>query len=170
MNEERPQAGDGADKGCPAAVPATHPATCVPPSAGGQLEPYGARVVVRPVSQPLDPESFLSALLEGVAASCVASGASVIGHLKCLFYTPGGVLACNLTSVRSGARCTARDEDATKVLGPGDSARLDLAVLVYGLPGTTIDALLRRALTSLLEPLEVAWSIGGLGEAPHEAI
>ncbi len=169
MNEDRPQAGDGAGKGCPDGGPATRPAIRVPPSAGGQLEPYGARVVVRPASRALEPESFVTVLLEDLAASCVASGASVIGHLKCLLYTPGGVLACNLTSVGSAAQCTARDEDATKVLGPGDSARLDLVVLVYGLAAATIDALLRRALTCLLEPLEVAWSIGGVGEALHEA-
>jgi hypothetical protein len=141
----------------------------IPPSAAGQLEPYGAQVWVQPTSRGLEPQHFLTVLLEDLAASCVASGASVIGHLKCLLYTPGGVLACNLTSVLSGAQYTARDEDATNVLGPDDSARLDLVVLVYGLPAATIDALLRRALNCLLEPLEVAWSIGGVGEALHEA-
>ena len=137
----------------------------IPPSAAGRLEPYGARVLLQPTSRGLEPRQFLTGLLEDLAASCLTSGASVIGHLKCLLHMPSGVIACNLTSVRSGARCTAREEEATKVLGPGDSARLDLAVLVYGLPAATVDALLRRALAGLLEPLEVEWSIAGSGKA-----
>lgn len=141
----------------------------IPPSAASQLEPYGARVWVQPASRGLEPQQFLTGLLEDLAASCLTSGASVIDHLKCLLRTPGGVLACNLTSVPSGARCAAWEEEATKVLEPGAGARLDLAVLVYGLPAATVDALLRRALASLLEPLEVAWSIAGSGEPLHEA-
>jgi len=137
----------------------------IPPSAAGQLEAYGVRVALQPASRGLEPQQFLTALLEDLAASCLSSGASVIGHLKCLLHTPGGVIACNLTSIRSGARCAAWEEEATKVLEPGAAARLDLAVLVYGLPVATIDTLLRCALANLLGSLEVAWSIAGSGEA-----
>ena len=157
MNDDRPEKpGAGAER---------RGGGDIPPSAAGRLEPYGARVLLQPTSRRLEPQQFLTALLEDLAASCLASGALVIGHLKCLLHTPGGVIACNLTSVRSGARCTAREEDATRVLEPGVSARLDLAVLVYGLPAATVDVLLRRALAGLLEPLEVAWSMAGSGEA-----
>ena len=137
----------------------------IPPSAAGQLEAYGVRVALQPASRGLEPQQFLTALLEDLAASCLTSGASVIGHLKCLLHTPGGVFACNLTSVRSGAQCSALDDGARKVLEPGAAARLDLAVLVYGLPVATIDTLLRCALANLLGPVEVAWSIAGSGEA-----
>jgi hypothetical protein len=161
VNDGRPEK-PGAGEGCPGGGG-------IPPSAAGQLEPYGARVLLQPASHGLAPQQFLTGLLEDLAASCLASGASVIGHLKCLLYTPSGALACNLTSDGSGARCTARDEGATKVLEPGDCARLDLAVLVYGLPTATIDTLLRGALANLLEPREVAWSINGPGKRPQEA-
>lgn len=140
----------------------------IPPSAAGHLEPYGARVWVQPVLRGLEPQQFLTGLLDDLAASCLASGASVIGHLKCLLHTPTGVIVCNLTSVRSGARCTAREEDATRVLEPGTGASLDLAVLVYGLPAATVDSLLRGALAGLLEPLEVAWSIAGSCDTLHQ--
>ena len=78
-----------------------------PQSAAGHLEPYGVRIALQPTTQALDPRPFLIGLLEQLATSCLASGASVIGHLKCLLRTPEGVLGCNLTSVRSGASCTA---------------------------------------------------------------
>jgi hypothetical protein len=130
----------------------------MPPSAAGSLEPYGVRVLIHPVSRPVDPQQFLVRLLEDLAAACLASGASLIGHLKCLLHAPGGVLACNLTSVRSGSRCTARGDEARKMLVPGDVARLDLAVLVYGLPQRTIETLLRTELAGRLEPNEVSWS------------
>jgi hypothetical protein len=146
-------------------------ASCVAPSAVGRLEPYGARVVLQPSARGLEPEQFLTRLLEDLAASCAACGALVIGHLKCLLHTPGGVLACNLTSVRSGVSCTARAGAAARApLEPGGDVRLDLAVLVYGLPTVTIDMLLRRALAVLLEPIGASWSLTGSSDGLHDAL
>jgi hypothetical protein len=153
-----------------------------PPSAGGHLEPYGIRVTLRlpaeeapgaatgpsagesagqSVAQPTvwaagetELQECLVVFLEDVAQACVASGASVIGHLKCLLHLPGHVVACNLTSLREGARCTSRPA----ALEPGREARLDLAVLVYGLPATTIDMVVRAALSHTFGPLGVSWS------------
>ncbi len=139
-----------------------------PPSAAGSLEPYGARVTIGAASRPLEPEQFLTTLLEDLAAACLASGASIIGHLKCLLRTSDGVIACNLTSIRSGATCSgpAGAQEPNTPLAPGESGRLDLAVLVYGLQAATIDTLLRQTLETLLEPLEVAWAMAESGEAP----
>ena len=133
-----------------------------PQSAAGHLEPYGVRIALQPTTQALDPRPFLIGLLEQLATSCLASGASVIGHLKCLLRSPEGVLGCNLTSVRSGASCGARaGDEAARALPPGMRATLELTVLVYGLPATTIDALLHQALAALLDPLAVSWLVGG---------
>jgi hypothetical protein len=136
----------------------------LPPSAAGQLEPYGARIILEPTAGPLDPQLFLTSLLQDLAAACVASGASVIGHLKCLLHLPGGTLACNLTSVRGGAKCSPRSTEGTPALVLGQHVRLDLAVLVYGLPAPTIAGLVHDVLTQLLQPLAVDWSVD-LGEA-----
>ena len=44
------------------------------------------------------------------------------------------------------------------MVAPGEEARLDLAVLVYGLPGAIIDGLVADALEGLLSPLGALWS------------
>lgn len=131
----------------------------VAPSAAGHLEPYGARVTLSADSAALDAGPFLVAFLEGLAGECVASGATLIGHLKCLLHLPGGRLACNLTSLRAGARCTAPDGQPALLLNPGEVARLDLAVLVYGLAEQTIDGLVRSMLARLTGPHAVSWSV-----------
>jgi hypothetical protein len=127
-----------------------------PPSAAGPLEPYGIRVMVRPLAGDFEPQEFLVTFLQDLAAACMASGASIIGHLKCLLHTPGRAVACNLTSLREGARCSA---PTPVTLKPGQEARLDLAVLVYGLPAAKIDDLVRSALSRLLGSRDVSWSI-----------
>ncbi len=130
-----------------------------PPSAAGHLEPYGVHVLVRLGPHALDPEAFLITLLQELAAECTGSGASLIAHLKCLLHTSDGAVACNLTSVRSGAACAPTSAGLVRALSPGAEARLDLAVLVYGLPAPTIDSLVRSTLARLLEPLGATWSI-----------
>jgi hypothetical protein len=156
--------------GGPPSVPAAGCRGDVPPLAAGHLEPYGTRITIRPTSQELDPEQFIVALLEGLAARCVASGASVIGHLKCLLHMPGNALVCNLTSMRSGATCAGqtRVSEARSPLVPGESACLTLTVLVYGLPAARIDTLLREGLGRLLDPLGVTWSFASLCEPQSE--
>jgi hypothetical protein len=138
--------------------------SCVPPSAAGHLEPYGVRLTLQPTQEALAIEQFLTTLLQELAAACLDSGGSVIGHLKSVLYTSRGAMACNLTSLRAGAACSrGRGPDGDPlVLGPGEAARLDLAVLVYGIPAMTIDALVRRVLVVLLDPKAVRWSPGDL--------
>ena len=146
-----------------------------PLSAAGPLEPYGVRVMLRPASGEFEPQQFLSTFLQDLAAACVTSGASVIGHLKCLLHMPDHAIACNLTSLREGARCSVRSSPGAApsaapstapsaaltpvALRPGQEARLDLAVLVYGLPAETVDAIVRAALSRLLGSLDVSWSL-----------
>ena len=125
-----------------------------PPSTAGFFEPYGARVLFHPSDQGLEADRFLTCLLEGVAAGCVAEGASVIGHLKCLMRAGDRRLRCNLTSARLGATC--RGEAGVVSLAIG--AELDLAVLVYGIPAITIDHLVGVELHRLLDPDGVGWS------------
>ena len=145
----------------PAGPGATPPPAAVrtPPSAAGRLEPYGARVALRAERQPLDPEGFLVTLVEDLAAASVAAGASVIGHIKCLLRTQDGVFTCNLTSVRTGA-AVRRQGDTTvpAVLRTGESAELEIAVLVYDLSAETIAALLEQGLRRLLDPQGCRWS------------
>lgn len=68
-----------------------------------RLEPYGVSLRLR--GDLADPAALVAGLLEDVAAACEHSGASVIGHLKAHARTADGAFHCNLTSVRSGARC-----------------------------------------------------------------
>ena len=123
-----------------------------------RLEPYGARVSLRPQVRSLDPAWFAKALLEDVASSSLREGASLIGHLKCVLRTGAGHLRCNLTSVGSGAGCR---PEGTGVIAPGVEADLDLAVMVYDLPVHVIDGLVADALERLLCPLGVSWSKTG---------
>jgi hypothetical protein len=134
----------------------------VPPSAAGHLEPYACKVTLQPdaAGPALDPAGLLVQLLDGLAAACMEAGATIIGHLKCLLHVPTGTLACNLASVRSGARC-AGGAAAPQSLQPGEPARLDLVVLVYGLPASTIAELVRRSLAQALGPAGQAWVVDG---------
>ena len=149
-----------------------------PPRPPVTSEPYGIRVMLLPASDEFDPREFLVSFLQDLAAACLASGASVIGHLKCLLHTPGHAFACNLTSLREGANCSVRPVQghvpgampAPVALERGKQARLDLAVLVYGLPAVTIDVLVRAALTRLLGPLDVSWSIPASDPADLETL
>jgi hypothetical protein len=150
--------------GAPGEPPSAADVRCGSPSAAGHLEPFGARLdlCLGAGSRPLEPRQFVTALLEDVAASCLEAGASVIGHLKCVLHTPDGVLVCNLTSARSGARCRESHREGEAPLPPlrtGDTAHLDLAVLVYGLSAASVGTLLRHALSRLLAPFGVSWSI-----------
>jgi len=127
----------------------------LPPSAAGPLEPYGAMVRLRPMTEGLDPLRFLPSLLEEVARLCLEQGASVVGHLKCLLRTSEGHVGCNLTSVQSGAACR---EDDVGVILPKNEVELDLVVLVYGLSAATIDEVVGETLDRLLAPMGVVWA------------
>jgi hypothetical protein len=89
----------------------------------------------------------------------MGSGATVIGHLKCFLHLSGGGVACNLTSLRAGASCSVRGLAAPVALPAGEATQLDLAVLVYGMPTATIDALVRAELSRLLGSRDVSWSV-----------
>ncbi len=138
-----------------------------PPSAAGHLEPYGIRATLRCGPSAADARLLLATLLEGLAAECVAAGATVIGHLKCLLHLDGGTLACNLTSVRGGASCGAWSEGTPAWLKPGETARLDLAVLVYGLSADVIDGLVRARLSDAVARHGGAWTVDAAGDTGH---
>jgi hypothetical protein len=140
-----------------------------PPSAAGPLEPYGARVSLRPATAGFDPQPFLADLLRGLAAGCTGSGSTIVGHLKCFLHLPGGGIACNLTSVRTGASCSVRGLTPPVALPAGEANQLDLAVLVYGITTATIDALVRGELSRLLDPRDVSWSLEAEGASSHSA-
>ena len=142
--------------------------------APGEVAGQPAGRPVAPAAGDFEPQETLVALLQSVAEACVSSGGGVIGHLKCLLHLPDMAVACNLTSLRQGAQCIVHPASggashlrggsvpgATSrpaALGPGQEARLDLAVLVYGLSTTTIDALVRAALSQTFGPLGLSWS------------
>ena len=130
-------------------------ASSSPPSAAGPLEPYGAMVRLRPMSQDIDPLLVLPPLLEEIASACLEQGASILGHLKGLLRTSEGHISCNLTSVRSGASCR---EGGEWVVPVESEAELDLVVLVYGLPAAAIDELVGETLERLLAPMGVIWA------------
>jgi hypothetical protein len=138
-----------------------------PPSAAGELHPYGTRVTLRGTNHIVAVEPLLMALLEGLAADCLASGATLIGHLKCLLHLPAATLACNLTSLGRGASCRRGSGEDEYVLEPGQGARIDMAVLVYGLPAATIEALVLERLHRALDPEDVAWSLEAEAGAGH---
>ncbi len=139
-----------------------------PPSAAGPLEPYGARVRLRPEQDALAVAPFLKALLEGVAKGCTATGATVIGHLKCVLHTEAGGVPCNLTSLRSGAVCRGGAGAAPGIaVKAGEEAVLDLAVLVYGVSGAVIDEVVRDVLERLLGPACVHWAKQIPSHSPH---
>jgi hypothetical protein len=119
-----------------------------------QLDPYTVRLHL---SGRFDhPCALVASLLEDVARSCDLAGASLIGHLKAHARTSVGSFHCNLTSMRSGARCAgplAEHPAAT------DSIDLDLAVLVYGLPRHVVAGLVEEAAERLRDAGLTDWAL-----------
>jgi hypothetical protein len=134
-----------------------------PPDAGRsdapELEPYAVALTIEAGPAGLEPGALCGALLTMVAQGCEREGAAIIGHLKCHVRFAGGVVRGNLTALRTGADC---EGDMTGRVAPGESLSLDLAVLVYGLPETTIDALVRAALAAVAPEAIVRRPTGGV--------
>jgi len=122
------------------------------------FEAYGVRVRVQAGEAGLEPADILAALLQETANACLAAGAPIIGHLKCMLRNGSRRLRCSLTSVERGAVC---EGDGTTPLAAGGMAELDLAVLVYGLRAVDIDPLVRRALEDVLAPVGACWRLDG---------
>jgi hypothetical protein len=120
----------------------------------GDLEPYGAEVCLS-LGADLDTHRLLAALLEDIARSCEAAGASIVGHIKCVLRTRGKRIHCSVTSFRAGARCGG---DGAERLEEGQEVELKLAVLVYGLSATAIDGIVEAALGRALAPTGSFWS------------
>jgi hypothetical protein len=123
-------------------------------SPAGDLEPYGAEVRLS-LGADLDTRRLLEALLEDIARSCEAAGASIVGHIKCVLRTRGKRIHCSVTSFRAGARC---GSDGAERLEEGREVELKLAVLVYGLSATIIDGIVEAALGRALAPTGSFWS------------
>jgi hypothetical protein len=105
------------------------------------LEPYtvGLAVVLDPPAP--DVRSWTIALLEDIGRESMAAGATLIGHVKChVTLSDGTAFHGHLTTLRLGATC----EGAAS--RPVDRLELDLAVLVYGIPRTVVEDVVRGAL------------------------
>ncbi len=105
------------------------------------LEPYtvGLDVVLDPPAE--DVRSWTIALLEDIGRGCMAAEATLIGHVKCHgTVSDGTAFHGHLTSLRVGATC----EGAAS--GPVYRFKLDLAVLVYGIPRTAVEDVVSGAL------------------------
>lgn len=126
-------------------------------TAPDHLDPYTLRMSFR--GQMDNPADFTRTLLTEVAARCLEAGASLIGHLKCHGYTEAESFHCNLTSLRSGARCSL---DAGL---PTQRLDLDLAVLVYGVDRRALGDLVAHVADTLCRRASVAWTSGSA--PPH---
>ena len=105
------------------------------------LEPYAISLalVLDPPAQ--DVQTWTIALLEDIGRGSRAAGATLIGHVKCHgTLSDGTAFHGHLTSLRLGVAC----EGAAS--GPVDRLELDLAVLVYGIPRTVVEDVVRGAL------------------------
>lgn len=105
------------------------------------LEPYTASLAIVLDPPARDVRSWTIALLEGIGRGSMAAGATLIGHVKCHgTVSDGAAFHGHLTSLRLGATC----EGAAS--GPVDRLKLDLAVLVYGIPRKAVEDVVRGAL------------------------
>lgn len=124
-------------------------------TAPAHIEPYTVRLIIE--GRLSDPVEVTATLLTAVAERCHQAGAALIGHIKCHGRTSAGSFHCNLTSLRSGARC-GRSSMVTEL--PVDRIDVDLAVLVYGLEHKTLDRLTRAAVAALCRAEGATWAVG----------
>ena len=128
-----------------------------------RLDPYTCRAVFTADAEVAAPGVMVGSLLEDIACRCENVGASLLGHIKCHVRTGDAHFHCNLTSSRSGARCTGPTAEGAVVpgsLGLGDVLELDLAVLVYGLPSWVLETVVLEALTGAGKADEARLSLG----------
>jgi len=105
------------------------------------LEPYTTSLAIVLDPPARDVRSWTIALLEDIGRGSAAAGAMLIGHVKCHgTLSDGATFHGHLTLLRLGATC----EGAAS--GPVDRLKLDLAVLVYGIPRTAVEDVVRGAL------------------------
>jgi hypothetical protein len=117
-----------------------------------RLDPYTVRAFFIAETEVADPAGMVSVLLEDIAQRCQKAGCSLVGHIKCHARMEESHFHCNLTSLRSGARCGGPGGEGIDGLLPlrsGGSLELDLAVLVYGLPSATLEVLVGEALAEV---------------------
>ncbi len=115
------------------------------------LDPYAVTALFIAEEQVADPEGMVASLIEDIGRRCDDAGASLIGHIKCHARAEEARFHCNLTSLRLGARCGepgGKRADTLRPLARGGSLHLDLAVLVYGLPRSTLESLVSEALAA----------------------
>jgi len=128
-----------------------------------QLEPYTVTLRLEARTQIESPSDLITRLLEDIARRCEDAGSSIIGHIKCHATVAGQAFTCSLTSRRSGASCRG-EVDAP--IAAGRSLRLDLAVLVYGLPQVETEAAVRAAVSGSLPRSSGEWLAIGQ-DSPH---
>jgi len=118
------------------------------------IEPYTLRLTLE--GEDPDPERTIATLLTDVAERCQDAGGPLVGHIKCYASTASGSFHCSLTSLRTGAQCSALPVAAGPRSGRID---VDLAVLVYGLERETIDGLTRASLDALCRAAGATWTV-----------
>jgi hypothetical protein len=123
-------------------------------TAPDQLDPYAATFCLEPRSRIAAPEALIARLLDDIARRCTHAGCSVIGHIKCHAGYGEHAFSCSLTSLRAGSTCKG---PAGGSLAAGQRLKLDLVVLVYGLPLDVTDAAVAAALSDSLPRSSGEW-------------
>ncbi len=121
-----------------------------PPALAADLEPYSVALSLVAGEGGADAGAVCTRLLPAVGEECDRAGATMIGHIKCHGRFPGGRVHGHVTSLRTGVDCGG---DLERRMEPGESMALDLAVLVYGLSRSAIEAIVREALETLAPEL-----------------
>lgn len=116
------------------------------------IEPYTLRLAVTGTFN--DPVRIVAELLSAVAEDCEDAGAALIGHIKAHARTSAGNFRCSYTSTRSGSQCTPLPS-FTQL--PVSRVDVDLAVLVYGLDYSVVDAVTREAIDAICTAAKGTW-------------
>jgi hypothetical protein len=99
---------------------------------------YAVRVDVHFAQQvpPAEVRSKVEKLMMDIARACMAEGAALIGHIKCVVETPGqGFLATSVTDVGTGAVSRGQLEEGIKDMD------VVINVLLYGLTRAKVQRL-----------------------------
>lgn len=100
-----------------------------------------------------EPAQTVARLLEDIARRCEEAGCSLIGHIKCHVRAGEARFHCNLTSRRTGARCSPARR------GRVGDLEMDLAVLVYGLPRERVEAVVREGFAAAFSGAGAQWTL-----------
>ncbi len=101
------------------------------------LTVFAARFTIR-LDRPLSGgglKSLVGKLMSGMALECVASGAALIGHIKCIAEVPDGShIACSVLGNDGNAECSGEFSDGHSTVAVVQNT------LLYGLPKARVKA------------------------------